>query len=213
MSPLGNNSNNGEKETPFKTIEKALESVKLIKKKENDKINIRLLEGEYHLNSTLEIKPYLNNLSIIGDGLNKVSIKGSKVIETKWEQFSDNILVTTIDENLDFICKNLPGLKITLEHITTKDATEYIVDGNKNLAASITPHHLALSRNALFDRGIRPHNFCLPILKRESHRKALVNMAVSGNAKFFLGTDTAPHQKNDKETLLFNANDLALSLM
>ncbi|QXP66374.1 PDZ domain-containing protein [Polaribacter sp. AHE13PA] len=102
VSPLGNNSNNGEKETPFKTIEKALESVKLIKKKENDKINIRLLEGEYHLNSTLEIKPYLNNLSIIGDGLNKVSIKGSKVIETKWEQFSDNILVTTIDENLDF---------------------------------------------------------------------------------------------------------------
>ncbi|KGL58886.1 PDZ domain-containing protein [Polaribacter sp. Hel1_85] len=102
VSPLGNNSNNGAKETPFKTIEKALESAKSIKKKENDKINIHLLEGDYHLTSTLEITPQLNNLSIIGDGLDKVSIKGSKVIETKWEHFSDNILVTTIDKNLDF---------------------------------------------------------------------------------------------------------------
>jgi hypothetical protein len=102
VSPLGNNSNNGAKETPFKTIEKALESAKSIKKKENDKINIHLLEGDYHLTSTLEITPQLNNLSIIGDGLDKVSIKGSKVIETKWEKFSDNILVTTINEDLDF---------------------------------------------------------------------------------------------------------------
>ena len=104
-----------------------------------------------------------------------------------------------IDEKLDFICKELPKLKITLEHITTKEATEYVKEGNKNLAASITPHHLALNRNALFVGGIRPHNYCLPILKKEIHRKTLLEVAVSGNSKFFLGTDTAPHLTKDKE--------------
>ena len=104
-----------------------------------------------------------------------------------------------IDQKLNFICKELPDLKITLEHITTKDATQYVKEGNKNLAASITPHHLALNRNALFVGGIRPHNYCLPILKREIHRKALIDVATSGNGKFFLGTDTAPHLLHDKE--------------
>ena len=105
-----------------------------------------------------------------------------------------------IDEKLDFICKELPDLKITLEHITTKEATEYVKEGNKNLAASITPHHLTLNRNALFTGGIRPNNYCLPILKREAHRKALLEVAVNGNSKFFLGTDTAPHLAKDKES-------------
>ncbi len=105
-----------------------------------------------------------------------------------------------IEQNLDFICKQLPELKITLEHITTTDATEYVKEGNKNLAASITPHHLALNRNALFVGGIRPHNYCLPLLKGESHRKTLVDAAVSGNPKFFLGTDTAPHLTKNKES-------------
>tara|TARA_B100001057_G_C22871553_1_gene959228 strand:- start:17938 stop:18978 length:1041 start_codon:yes stop_codon:yes gene_type:complete len=105
-----------------------------------------------------------------------------------------------IDTNLDFICKNLPELKITLEHITTKEATMYVKESNKNLAASITPHHLALNRNSIFVGGIRPHNYCLPILKRETHRKALVEAATSGNIKFFLGTDTAPHLSKDKES-------------
>ena len=104
-----------------------------------------------------------------------------------------------IDQKLDFICKKLPDLKITLEHITTKEAVQYINESNKNLAASITPHHLALNRNALFVGGIRPHNYCLPILKRETHRTALLDAAVSGNPKFFLGTDTAPHLIKDKE--------------
>ncbi|OUU30044.1 MAG: dihydroorotase [Candidatus Endolissoclinum sp. TMED37] len=104
-----------------------------------------------------------------------------------------------IDEKLDFICKEFPELKITLEHITTKEATEYVKESNINLAASITPHHLSLNRNSLFTGGIRPHNFCLPILKREKHRKSLVNAAISGNTKFFLGTDTAPHLRGDKE--------------
>jgi dihydroorotase len=105
-----------------------------------------------------------------------------------------------IDEKLDLICKKLPDLKITLEHITTKEAVDYIMQGNKNLAASITPHHLALNRNAIFVGGIKPHNYCLPILKRETHRKALIKVATSGNRKFFLGTDTAPHFVCDKES-------------
>ena len=105
-----------------------------------------------------------------------------------------------IEEKLDYICKKLPDLKITLEHITTKEAANYIIEGNKNLAASITPHHLALNRNAIFVGGIKPHNYCLPILKREIHRQALIKVATSGNPKFFLGTDTAPHFVSDKES-------------
>ena len=105
-----------------------------------------------------------------------------------------------IDQKLDFICKELPELKITLEHITTKDATLYVNEGNKNLVATITPHHLALNRNAIFVGGIRPDNYCLPILKREIHRKALLEAATSNNPKFFLGTDTAPHLTSDKES-------------
>ena len=104
-----------------------------------------------------------------------------------------------IDQKLDFICRELPNLKITLEHITTKEAVTFITEGNENLAASITPHHLAMNRNDIFVGGIRPHHYCLPILKRETHRKFLVNAAISGNSKFFLGTDTAPHFKLDKE--------------
>ncbi|MDA7546220.1 dihydroorotase [Alphaproteobacteria bacterium] len=117
-----------------------------------------------------------------------------------------------IDQKLDFICKKLPDLKITLEHITTKEATLYVSEGNKNLVASITPHHLALNRNAIFVGGIKPHNYCLPILKREAHKQALIEVAISGNYKFFLGTDTAPHLKNDKENAcgcagIFNATN------
>ena len=102
--------------------------------------------------------------------------------------------------NLILFVKNYQNLKITLEHITTKEATIYVNEGNKNLVASITPHHLALNRNAIFVGGIRPHNYCLPILKREIHRKALLKAATSGNTKFFLGTDTAPHLTSDKES-------------
>jgi dihydroorotase len=104
-----------------------------------------------------------------------------------------------IDQKLDFICKELPELKITLEHITTKDATVYVSEGNKNLVATITPHHLALNRNAMLVGGIRPHYYCLPVLKRETHRKALIKAATSGNKKFFLGSDTAPHTVKNKE--------------
>jgi len=105
-----------------------------------------------------------------------------------------------IDNKLNFITKELPELKITLEHITTKDAVDFVKNENKNLGASITPQHLALNRNALFVGGIKPHNYCLPVLKREKHRIALVKVATEGDSKFFLGSDSAPHLKTDKES-------------
>jgi len=93
-----------------------------------------------------------------------------------------------------------PGLKIVLEHITTRDAVHYVELTGANIAATITAHHLLMNRNALFMGGIRPHHYCLPVLKRETHREALVEAATSGNPKFFLGTDSAPHARSVKET-------------
>ena len=92
-----------------------------------------------------------------------------------------------------------PKLRLVLEHITTKQAAEFVAAAGANVAATITAHHLLLNRNALFQGGIRPHHYCLPVLKREEHRQALVRAATSGNAKFFLGTDSAPHAKHTKE--------------
>lgn len=104
-----------------------------------------------------------------------------------------------IDEVLGPTVERFPGLKIVLEHVTTRDAVEYVEVTGPNLAATITAHHLLMNRNALFMGGIRPHHYCLPVLKREQHREALVAAATSGNAKFFLGTDSAPHPRRDKE--------------
>jgi dihydroorotase len=98
------------------------------------------------------------------------------------------------------ICKKFPNLKITLEHITTKDAVTFIKQSNHNVAATITPQHLALNRNAIFSGGIKPHYYCLPILKREEHRLELIKAATSGNKKFFLGSDTAPHFLKEKQS-------------
>jgi dihydroorotase len=105
-----------------------------------------------------------------------------------------------IDEVLGPIVERHQGLKIVLEHITTRDAVHYVEVTGPNVAATITAHHLLLNRNALFLGGIRPHHYCLPVLKREGHRDALVEAAISGNPKFFLGTDSAPHAQADKET-------------
>ena len=104
-----------------------------------------------------------------------------------------------LDEVLGPTVERFPGLKIVLEHITTRDAVQYIEVTRPNLAATITAHHLLMNRNALFMGGIRPHHYCLPVLKREEHREALVAAATSGNPKFFLGTDSAPHPRRDKE--------------
>jgi dihydroorotase len=93
-----------------------------------------------------------------------------------------------------------PALKVVLEHITTREAAEFVLSGPATLAATITAHHLLLNRNALFAGGVRPHHYCLPVIKRESHREALVGAATGGNRKFFLGTDSAPHARHTKET-------------
>ena len=105
-----------------------------------------------------------------------------------------------IDTVLGPMVDRFPGLKIVLEHITTRDAVHYVELTSENIAATITAHHLLMNRNALFMGGIRPHHYCLPVLKRESHREALVEAAISGNPKFFLGTDSAPHARSAKET-------------
>ncbi len=104
-----------------------------------------------------------------------------------------------IDTKLIPLRKDFPELKIVMEHITTLDAAHYVRDANKFTAATITAHHLLYNRNALFMGGMRPHYYCLPVLKRETHRVALVKAATSGNAKFFLGTDSAPHPAHLKE--------------
>lgn len=91
------------------------------------------------------------------------------------------------------------GLRVVMEHITTREAAEFVMQAPPRVAATITAHHLLLSRNALFAGGLRPHHFCLPVLKRETHRQALVKAATSGNPRFFLGTDSAPHARNTKE--------------
>jgi dihydroorotase len=95
--------------------------------------------------------------------------------------------------------KQLPALKIVFEHITTYQAADYVRDADGPIAATITAHHLLYNRNAIFKGGVRPHYYCLPVLKREIHRQALLNAASSGNPRFFLGTDSAPHAKGLKE--------------
>jgi len=108
-----------------------------------------------------------------------------------------------IDQVLHPLRKDFPELKIVFEHITTKQAAHYVRDaqtgGKNSLAATITPQHLLMNRNAIFAGGIRPHNYCLPVLKREEHRVALLEAATSGSPRFFLGTDSAPHSKGAKE--------------
>ena len=115
-----------------------------------------------------------------------------------------------IDRTLAALANAYPALKIVFEHITTAEAVAFVTASGDNVAATITPHHLAINRNAMFEGGIRPHLYCLPIVKRASHQQALRAAAVSGNPKFFLGTDSAPHAVGTKETAcgcagIFNA--------
>ena len=105
-----------------------------------------------------------------------------------------------LDRVLAGVLRDFPALKVVLEHITTEDAARFVADGPDTLAATITPQHLLLDRNALFDGGLRPHAYCLPVLKRERHRRAVVAAATSGSPKFFLGTDSAPHDVAAKES-------------
>ena len=104
-----------------------------------------------------------------------------------------------IERVLQPLRQAMPALKIVFEHITTKDAAQYVAEAEGPIAATITAHHLLYNRNEIFKGGIRPHYYCLPVLKREEHRQALVAVATSGDERFFLGTDSAPHPKGLKE--------------
>ncbi len=104
-----------------------------------------------------------------------------------------------IEQQLAPLTERFPNLRIVFEHITTEDAADFVLFASDRIAATITAHHLLLNRNAMLVGGIRPHHYCLPVLKRERHRQALLKVATSGNPKFFLGTDSAPHAKGAKE--------------
>ena len=104
-----------------------------------------------------------------------------------------------IDRVLVPLLRDFPALKLVLEHITTRDGIDFVTAGGANVAGTLTAPHLLLNRNAIFAGGIRPHHYCLPVLKRETHRRALVAAAISGSPKFFLGTDSAPHAQSTKE--------------
>ena len=108
----------------------------------------------------------------------------------------ENVFIDTV---LMPLLARRPGLRIVFEHITTKDAAEFVASAGDNVAATITAHHLLYNRNAIFIGGVRPHYYCLPVLKRETHRAALVRAATSGEPRFFLGTDSAPHARHTKE--------------
>lgn len=115
-----------------------------------------------------------------------------------------------IERTLEPLVRDFPGLRVVFEHITTKEAAEFVAASAPNIAATITPQHLHINRNAMFTGGIRPHAYCLPVAKRELHRLALRKAATSGNPKFFLGTDSAPHAQSAKESAcgcagIFNA--------
>jgi dihydroorotase len=105
-----------------------------------------------------------------------------------------------IDRTLGNLVKRFPKLRIVVEHLTTHEGAVFVERAPENVAATITAHHLLMNRNSIFAGGINPHHYCLPILKREQHRRALVKAATSGNPKFFLGTDSAPHHRATKET-------------
>ena len=104
-----------------------------------------------------------------------------------------------IDTVLAPVVERFPTLRVVMEHITTKEAADFVAGAPATVAATITAHHLLYNRNAIFQGGLRPHWYCLPVLKRETHREALVAAAISGNPKFFLGTDSAPHARSTKE--------------
>lgn len=104
-----------------------------------------------------------------------------------------------IERVFEPLVRRLPQLRVVFEHITTREAAEYVAQASANVAATITAHHLLMNRNALFTGGIRPHHYCLPVLKREQHRQSLLKAATSGSPRFFLGTDSAPHAQGAKE--------------
>jgi dihydroorotase len=139
------------------------------------------------------VRPVLEHMAAIGMPL----LVHGEVTDPEIDIFDREAVF--IDRVLDPLRRSLPELRIVLEHITTEEAVEYVRFAGANLAATITAHHLVINRNALFVGGIRPHLYCLPIAKREKHRLALRRAATSGDAHFFLGSDSAPHARPSKE--------------
>ena len=121
-----------------------------------------------------------------------------EVTDTKVDIFDREAVF--IEQHLIPIVEKFSGLRIVLEHVTTSHGVDYVLSARAGVAATITAHHLLLNRNDLLVGGIRPHHYCLPVVKRESHRQALLKAATSGNSRFFAGTDSAPHSKSDKES-------------
>jgi dihydroorotase len=139
------------------------------------------------------IYPVLERMQRIG----MVFCVHGEVTDSKVDVFDREAVF--IDHILSPLVRDFPALKIVLEHITTRQAAEFVADAPQNVAATITPQHLHLNRNALFQGGLRPHAYCLPVVKREEHRLAVRQAAVSGSPKYFLGTDSAPHAREAKE--------------
>ncbi len=140
------------------------------------------------------IYPVLETLSKVGMPL----LIHGEVTDPAVDVFDrERVFIETI---LSPLINQFPDLKIVMEHITTKEAVQFVVTAPENIAATLTVHHLLMNRNAIFTGGIRPHHYCLPVLKREEHRQALLEAAISGNPKFFLGTDSAPHPQHAKES-------------
>ena len=140
------------------------------------------------------IRPVLAEMERIGMPL----LVHGEVVDPEVDVFDREAVY--IERVLDPMRRDFPGLKVVLEHVTTVDAVDYVRAAGAGLSATITPHHLMINRNAIFRGGLRPHMYCLPVAKRERHRLALREAATSGDSRFFLGTDSAPHPRRDKET-------------
>jgi dihydroorotase len=148
----------------------------------------------YGVTDVGRVRPVLERMAEIGMPL----LVHGEITDPKVDVFDREAVF--IDRVLDPLRRQLPELRIVLEHITTEEAVQYVASAGANLAATITAHHLVINRNAIFAGGIRPHLYCLPIAKREKHRLALRRAATSGDPGFFLGTDSAPHARPTKET-------------
>ncbi len=158
----------------------------------------------YPMGATTLSEHGVNNIQKLGPIFEKMQMLGL-VLQIHGEVTGPDVDIFDkekifIETELAYLVKNFPKLKIVLEHITTQEAVDFIVSTPSHIAATITPHHLLINRNSMFYKGIRPHYYCLPVAKRKHHQEKLLWAATSGNPKFFLGTDSAPHAQNKKES-------------
>ncbi len=150
--------------------------------------------SEFGVTDIRNIYPVLERMQAIG----MILCLHGEVTDPKVDVFDREAVF--IDRILARIVADFPSLRMVLEHITTKEAADFVSASGPNIAATVTPQHLVINRNAIFSGGLRPHSYCLPVAKREAHRLAVRKAATSGSPKFFLGTDSAPHPRNAKES-------------